>query len=49
MKFYRNAQIEEIAEWRVAEFAAVLGRPLVPHIELFGDLVLGLSISWETN
>lgn len=49
MKFYRNDKIEEIAERRVAEFAAKLGRPLTPpiDIELFGDMVLGLSISWE--
>jgi len=49
VRFYRNAQIEEIAEKRVGEFAALLGRPLAPpiDIELFGDLVLGLSISWE--
>lgn len=49
MKFYRNEQIEQIAEQRLSEFQQKLGRPLsFPiDIELFGDLVLGLSILWE--
>ena len=49
MKFYRNERIEEIAEQRLHEFEGKLGRPLsIPiDIELFGDLVLGLSMLWE--
>ena len=49
MKFYRNEQIEQIAEQRLSEFQQKLGRPLsFPiDIELFGDLVLGLSMLWE--
>ena len=49
MKFYRNEQIEQIAEQRLHEFAQKLERPLsFPiDIELFGDLVLGLSMLWE--
>jgi hypothetical protein len=49
MNFYRNDQIEQIAERRLVEFQQKLGRPLsFPlDIELFGDLVLGLSMLWE--
>jgi hypothetical protein len=49
MKFYRNEQIERIAEQRVHEFERTMERPLsFPiDIELFGELVLGLSILWE--
>jgi hypothetical protein len=49
MKFYRNARIEEIAEARITQFAEKMGKPLAPpiDIELFGELVLGLAISWE--
>src|ERR1039458_6104994 len=49
MKFYRNEQIEQIAEQRLHEFERKLERPLsFPlDIELFGDLVLGLSMLWE--
>jgi hypothetical protein len=49
MKFYRNERIEEIAEQRLHEFERKLERPLsFPlDIELFGDLVLGLSMLWE--
>jgi Zn-dependent peptidase ImmA (M78 family) len=49
MKFYRNEQIEQIAEQRLHEFEQKLERPLsFPiDIELFGDLVLGLSMLWE--
>ena len=49
MKFYRNERIEEIAEQRLHEFERKLKRPLsFPlDIELFGDLVLGLSMLWE--
>ena len=49
MKFYRNERIEEIAAQRLREFEGKLGRPVsIPvDIELFGDLVLGLSMLWE--
>jgi Zn-dependent peptidase ImmA (M78 family) len=49
MTFYRNEQIEQIAERRLFEFEQKLERPLsFPiDIELFGDLVLGLSMLWE--
>jgi hypothetical protein len=49
MKFYRNEQIEQIAVNRLLEFERKLERPLsLPiDIELFGDLVLGLSMLWE--
>jgi hypothetical protein len=49
MKFYRNEQIEQLAERRLLEFEQKLERPLsFPiDIELFGDLVLGLSMLWE--
>jgi hypothetical protein len=49
MKFYRNEQIEQIAERRLLEFERRLARPLsLPvDIELFGELVLDLSILWE--
>ncbi|HLJ91412.1 MAG TPA: hypothetical protein VKZ53_31725 [Candidatus Angelobacter sp.] len=49
MKFYRNEHIEEIADRRLREFEAKMERPVSPpiDIELFGELVLGLSILWE--
>jgi len=49
MKFYRNERIEEIAEERLNEFEGKLERPLsLPiDIELFGELVLDLSVLWE--
>ncbi len=49
MKFYRNEQIEQIAERRLQEFGRKLERPLsLPiDIELFGELVLELSILWD--
>jgi hypothetical protein len=49
MKFYRNEQIEQIAERRLQEFERKLERPLsLPiDIELFGELVLELSILWD--
>ncbi|HXI25233.1 MAG TPA: hypothetical protein VNG71_15320 [Pyrinomonadaceae bacterium] len=49
MKLNRNEQIEEIAEQRLLEFEHKLERPLsLPvDIELFGDLVLELSILWD--
>jgi len=49
MKFYRNEQIEQIDERRLHEFERKLERPLsLPiDIELFGELVLELSILWD--
>ena len=49
MKFYRNEQIEQIAERRLHEFERKLERPLsLPiDIELYGELVLELSILWD--
>lgn len=49
MRFYRNVQIEQLAERRLAEFEQRLRRPLTPPIdvELFGELVFDLSILWE--
>src|SRR6478672_8344753 len=49
MKFYRNEQIEQIAEQRLMDFERKLERPLsLPiDIELFGELVLELSILWD--
>jgi len=49
MKFYRNEQIEQIAERRLHEFERKLERPLsLPiDIELLGELVLELSILWD--
>ena len=46
MKFYRNEQIEQIAEQRLLEFERKMVRPLAlpVDIELFGELVLDLSI-----
>jgi hypothetical protein len=50
MKFYRNERIEQIADGRLREFEHKLGRPisLPVDIELFGDLVLDLSMLWES-
>jgi hypothetical protein len=50
MKFYRNEQIEQIADRRLHEFERKLERPLsLPiDIELFGELVLELSILWDS-
>jgi hypothetical protein len=49
MKFYRSERIEEIADRRLREFECKLQHPLsLPlDIELFGDLVLGISMLWE--
>ena len=49
MKFYRNEQIEQIAEQRLVDFERKLGRPagLPIDVELFGELVLDLSILWD--
>lgn len=49
MKFYRNEQIEQIAEQRLLSFERKLERPLsLPvDVELFGELVLELRILWE--
>lgn len=50
MKFYRNADIEHIAEGKLAEFSKMLGRPLTPPIpiDLMAEKICGLSILWDT-
>lgn len=50
MKFYRNAEIERIAEEKLAEFSKMLGRPLTPPIpiDLMAEKICGLSILWDT-
>lgn len=48
-KFYRNDEIERIAEKRILDLEKALGNPLslpVP-IDFFGEQVLGLNILWE--
>lgn len=49
MKFYRNADIENIAEGKLAEFSKMLGRPLTPPIpiDLMAEKLSGLSILWD--
>lgn len=49
MKFYRNDRIEEITESRLLEFESKLAKPLsLPvDVELYGELVLNLSILWD--
>src|SRR5688500_2208092 len=50
MKFYRNEQIEELAEQRLVELERDLGKPLAPPIPLdrIGEKLLGLSFLWDT-
>lgn len=49
MKFYRNEQIERLAEQRIGELESKLDRTLAPPIpvELLGEHVLGLNILWD--
>lgn len=49
MKFYRNADIERIAEEKLAALVQVLGRSLSPPtpIELMAEKVSGLNILWD--
>lgn len=49
MKFYRNEEIEQIAEKRIEELKAALNRALAPPIpvELMAEHVLGLNILWD--
>jgi hypothetical protein len=49
MKFYRNQDIEELAERRLAELARVLDRPLTPPVPIdrVAEKVLGLDFLWE--
>lgn len=49
MRFYRNDEIERIAERRLADLAAALGEPLSPPVpmDLFCEKVLGLQILWD--
>ena len=45
MKIYRNAEIELLAEARLQELSALLGKPLTPPIpiELLAEKILGLN------
>ncbi|MCG3132817.1 MAG: hypothetical protein FLDDKLPJ_03683 [Phycisphaerae bacterium] len=48
-RFYRNDDIEALAEQRLAELERILERPLSPPIpiDLVGEQVLGLQILWD--
>jgi hypothetical protein len=49
MRFFRNEEVEQIAEKRLAEFASVLERPLtlpIP-IDLLAERLFDLSFLWE--
>lgn len=48
-RFLRNDDIERLAEQRLHELAAKLGRPLTPPIpiDLLAEQVLGLQFLWE--
>lgn len=50
MKFYRNAEVELLAENRLQELATLLGKPLTPPIpiELLAEKILGLNFLWDT-
>lgn len=50
MKFYRNADIENIAEAKLAEFSKMLGRPLTPPIpiDLMAGKLYNINILWDT-
>lgn len=50
MKFYRNQEIEEIAEARLSELERVLGLSLSPPIpiDILAENVLDLDFLWET-
>lgn len=49
MKFYRNQEIEELAEARLSELEKVLGKPLSPPIpiDILAENVLGLNFLWD--
>jgi hypothetical protein len=49
MKFYRNQEIEELAERRLVELERALDRKLAPpvSIDLVAETVLGLDFLWE--
>lgn len=50
MKFYRNADIENIAAAKLAEFSKMLGRPLTPPIpiDLMAGKLYNINILWDT-
>lgn len=50
MKFYRNDEIEALAEGRLSELERVLGRPLSPPIpiDILAENVLELDFLWDT-
>jgi hypothetical protein len=47
--FYRNQEIEDLAEKRLAELEQILGRSLAPPIpiEIIAEKILGLDFLWE--
>ena len=49
MKFYRNADIENIAEGKLAEFSKMLGRPLTPPIpiDLMAGKLYNINVLWD--
>jgi hypothetical protein len=49
VKFYRNQEIEDLAEARLAQLVEVLGAPLTPPIpiDLLAEKILGLNFLWE--
>jgi hypothetical protein len=50
LKFYRNHEIEEIAEARLRELEKELGKPLSPPIpiDILAEKVLGLDFLWDS-
>ena len=49
-RFYRNADIEALAEDRLLEMERAMGKPLtlpIP-IDYLGEAVLGLDFLWDT-
>jgi hypothetical protein len=49
VKFYRNQDIEDLAEERLCQLARVLAKPLTPpiSIDLLAEKILGLDFLWE--
>ena len=49
-RFYRNVQIERVAEGRLAELQQLTGKPLAPPvpIDLIAEKILGLTLLWDS-
>jgi hypothetical protein len=49
VKFFRNQQIEELAEARLAELERLVGKPLTPPIpiDLLAERILELNFLWD--